>query len=166
MSPIGQHLLWWSRPNFMTFVFFRVRLRCCLAWSTMTIRIWTPLSKARAPETMPILQISPRASEWWSRDYYTRNTNLARSSIRPVRFGLVRFPAGPVRFWRFGSDTPVRFWPVPKISVLNFPKIKWEICFLEFWHLLESSKNHFPMVRGELFFEKFKLFFSCNVGTS
>ena len=36
-------------------------------------------------------------------------------SIRPVRFGSVRFPAGPVRFCRFGSDTPVRFWPVPKI---------------------------------------------------
>ena len=30
--------------------------------------------------------------------------------------------------------------------------------FVQFWHLLESCKNNFPMVRGDLFFEKFKLF--------
>ena len=33
--------------------------------------------------------------------------------------------------------------------------------FVKCWHLLKSCKKHFPMVRGDLFFEKFNFFADC-----
>ena len=53
-------------------------------------------------------------------------------------------------------------------SMQNPEKQIWEVYFFlaDFWHLLESSKNHSPMVRGGTFFQKCKLFYSCNFGTS